>query len=311
MNFKNQLLFCWTIIFLLGLTIFYQLSKPTTGKTKPYIICTTSIIADALKNIARDKVELVTLMGPGIDPHLYKPVESDIFKISSADIIFYNGLHLEAKLVHLFEHLAQTQTTIAVTKNIPQSKLLRVSDFENIFDPHIWFDIHLWIIVVETICQELIKKYPEDTIFYKKNMEQYKKELHKLQQQTHAIMSTIPANKRVIITGHDAFSYFARQHDCSVIGLQGISTESSPGAYDLQKIISIICKQNIPAIFIETSIPIKNILAIQEGVAAYNKQVNLGGEIYSDALGPENSPGDTYIKMMLHNTQTIALALTC
>ncbi len=309
MNFKTLVTLCCSIIFILGATIMYQLRLTNSSKTKPVILCTTSIIADTVKNIAQDSAVIIALMGPGVDPHLYKPVESDVIKIASADIIFYNGLHLEAKMADLFTELAQAQTTIAVTKNIGLNKFLKVSEFDQIYDPHVWFDINLWIICVKTITQALTEKFPEHSDLYKKNSKNYSAQLKQLLKKTQKIMQKIPAEKRILITGHDAFSYFGRLYDCKVVGLQGISTESCPGAFDVQKIIELICKRNIPAIFIESSIPIKNILAVQEGVAACGKQVNVGGELYSDALGPQNSSGATYVDMILHNVQTIAPAL--
>lgn len=309
MNFNQQIILYVTVIIGLSYAIFYKLNPIQKNINIPYIVCTTTIIADALQNIVQDKIAIVTLMGPGIDPHLYKPVESDILKIACADIIFYNGLHLEAQLGHLLKQLARTQTTVAITKDIPKSQLLSVSHFDTIFDPHIWFDINLWIIAINTMSKTVIKKYPEHKNFFKKNTKKYISKLKNLLKQTHAMMANIPQDKKIIVTGHDAFSYFAREYNCSVIGLQGISTESTPGAYNLQKIINIICERNIPAIFIESSLPIKNILAIQEGVVAQNKTVKLGGEIYSDALGPKNSCGDTYVNMMLYNVKTIMNAL--
>ncbi|MBV8660714.1 MAG: zinc ABC transporter substrate-binding protein [Candidatus Dependentiae bacterium] len=309
MKFKHQVILCCNIIFVLSLAIWYQLQWSDQQKTKPRILCTTSIIADVVQNIGQDSIEVITLMGPGIDPHLYKPIESDIIKIASADIVFYNGLHLEAKIADLFEQLATTQTTIAVTQNIPQSMLLQIDQYNQIFDPHIWFDINLWIYAVNTICQTLVEKFPFHKNLYEKNTKKYIQQLEQLLMQTHAIMNKIPQEQRILITGHDAFSYFGRVYNCKVIGLQGISTESSPGIYDIQKIIQLICNNNIPAIFIESSIPIKNILAVQEGVAAQCKKINIGGELYSDALGPQNSSGNTYINMILHNVITIAQAL--
>lgn len=309
MRFTHLITFCCSIILALSMMIAYQLQRDFKPKIKPYVVCTTSIIADVVRNITGPTIEVIALMGPGVDPHLYKPVESDVVKIACADIIFYNGLHLEAKLADLLEQLNTNQTTVAVTKNIPHIQLLSIDDYNHIFDPHVWFDIHLWIYAVNTIKKTLIQKFPHHKKLYKNNTKKYIKQLRQLLAQTQTIMQTIPAAKRVLITGHDAFSYFGRIYNCKVIALQGISTESSPGAYDVQKIIQLICEQNIPAIFIETSIPIKNILAVQEGVTARGKQVQLGGELYSDALGPQNSPGETYIGMILHNVRTIAQAL--
>lgn len=309
MKFKKLIIVCCTLIVALSLLIAYQLQLTSPKKTKPFIVCTTSIIADVVKNIGGNAIDVIPLMGPGIDPHLYKPVESDVAKIASADIIFYNGLHLEAKLADLLEQLSISQTTIAVTKDIPLKKLIAVDSYNQIFDPHVWFDINLWIYAVNTISQTLIQKFPAHKKLLKNNTKKYIKQLRNLLKQTQQIMLTIPAEKRILITGHDAFSYFGRLYNCKVIGLQGISTESSPGAYDIAKIIQLICDLNIPAIFIETSIPIKNILAVQEGVAAQGKKINCGGELYSDALGPTNSPGRNYIDMIMHNVTTIACAL--
>ena len=309
MKFNHLVFLCCTIIFALSGLIVYQLTHAAPVKSKPTVLCTTSIIADIVKNIGDDSINVIALMGPGIDPHLYKPVESDVLKIASANIIFYNGLHLEAKLADLLEQLSTTQTTIAVTQNIPRTKLLAIDTHQQIFDPHVWFDINLWMYAVNTISKTLIQKFPTHKKLYKKNSKKYVLQLRQLLKDTHKLMETIPAENRMLITGHDAFSYFGRLYDCKVIGLQGISTESAPGAYDVQRIIQLICDQNIPAIFIETSIPIKNIIAIQEGVAAQNKFVDCGGELYSDALGAVGSAGQNYIGMITHNVQTIVQAL--
>ncbi|MDP3787827.1 MAG: zinc ABC transporter substrate-binding protein [Candidatus Chromulinivorax sp.] len=309
MQFKNLVILCFSLIFSLNMLIIYQLERAHVPKSKPTILCTTSIIADIVQIISGDTIEIISLMGPGVDPHLYKPVESDVVKIASAHIIFYNGLHLEAKLADLLEQLNKHQTTIAVTQDIPHDQLLSVDNYNQIFDPHVWFDINLWIYAVNTIKTTLIQKFPQHKKLYKNNTKKYIKQLRQLLAQTQRIMQSIPEKKRILITGHDAFSYFGRLYDCKVIALQGISTESSPGSYDVQNLIQLICDQNIPAIFIETSIPIKNILAIQEGVAACGKLVHIGGELYSDALGPQNSSGQTYIGMIMHNVKTIAQAL--
>lgn len=309
MKFKTLVITCTITIITLSMIIIHQLQVVSQAKTKPYIVCTTSIIADVVRNIGKDAIDVVSLMGPSIDPHLYKPIESDILKIASADIIFYNGLHLEAKMADLFKELSYNQTTVAVTKDIPESMLLPADEYNQIFDPHVWFDINLWIYTVNTIYQILSNKFPKNKNLYEKNTKKYITKLKQLLLETQQIMNSIPKEQKVLITGHDAFSYFGRLYNCKVIGLQGISTESSPGAYNIQKIINTICDNNIPAIFIESSIPIKNILAVQEGVAAQNKQINVGEEIYSDALGPKNSSGATYINMIMHNVTTIEKAL--
>jgi len=309
MNFKQQLALCLTIIFCLIGIITYQLSIRLPKKTKPLILCSTTIIADTVKNIGKNAIDVISLMGPGIDPHLYKPVESDLIKIICADIIFYNGLHLEAKMADLFAHLAQKQTTIAVTKDIPVDQLISICDYEKIFDPHVWFDINLWSCAVRTISASLQEKFPDHAQIFQANTDTYLMQLQQLLADTKQIMATIPKKHRILITGHDAFSYFGRLYDCTVIGLQGISTESSPGAYDLSQIIQLIYDHNIPAIFIESSIPIKNVIALQQGVTSAGAIVAIGGQLYSDALDGPNRTGNTYISMLQHNVQTISCAL--
>lgn len=309
MNFKHQIIICCTALCIIYASLFFRLHQSEHKKTKPYIICTTSIIGDMVAHIGKDTLEIVTLMGPGVDPHLYKPVESDILKIAYADIIFYNGLHLEAKMADLFESLANNQTTVAVTKNIPRDQLLAIDGYETTYDPHVWFDINLWINAAQTVGQALTELAPEHTELYQNNTHEYVKKLETLLKTTQFIMNSIKKEKRILISAHDAFSYFGRLYECKVVALQGISTESAPGAYEVQAIIQLICTQKIPAIFIESSIPVKNILAIQEGACCYGHEVHLGGELYSDALGTKNSSASTYIDMIMHNVSTIAHAL--
>lgn len=309
MNFKHLVTCCIATIMILMFLITWNINKACLQKSRPYVLCTTSIIADTVKNICKDRIDVICLMGPGIDPHLYKPVESNLLQIAQANIIFYNGLHLEAKMADLFEHLAQTHTTIAISKDIARTDVITVNDFEQIYDPHIWFDMQLWSCAVQTICASLIEKFPEYELFFIENTEQYLIELKNTSDYIEQILAQIPTERRILITGHDAFSYFARCHNFQVMGLQGMSTESCPGIYDINQIANYICQHNIPAIFIESCIPIKNCLALQQAAASCNHTVTIGGQLYADALGDATSSGNTYLNMLLANAQTIAAAL--
>lgn len=307
MKSDQRILLSGMFIFLLSLGILtYQLTSIHIKKSKPYIVCTTSIIADSVQEIGKSHIDVDLLMGPGIDPHLYKPVENDIIKLSEADIIFYNGLHLEARMSDIFQQISAWKKTIAISKDIDQSLLLPNEDYENMHDPHIWFDITLWMQAVNTICTALIQLDPQHTKDYQRNCKSYQAKLKLLLKKTEQMLNSIPQKNRILITGHDAFSYFGRLYNYQVIGLQGISTESAPGAQDVQNLVHFICDHNVPAIFIETSTPTKNIVALQEGVAMNHKTVTIGDELYSDALGPSNSSGNSYINMILHNATTIA-----
>lgn len=273
------------------------------------VVCSTSIIGDMVKQISGDNVTIHTLMGPGVDPHLYKPLENDIMSIAQADIIFYNGLHLEAQMEHIFQHLQKYKATVPITKNIPQEKLIASFEYDNHYDPHIWFHLPLWMNTITTITETLSNEDPDHIEEYKENAAKYLKKCKNLFHKTSKLLGEIPKEKRILITGHDAFQYFAQAYDFEVVGLQGISTESQVGSQDIQQLIDFIVTRRIPALFIETSTPIRNIKTIQEGVAQKDFSVEIGGELYSDALGSEGTPENNYLGMIESNINTIYNAL--
>lgn len=308
--FKQQLLLIVAAILAL-LSIFYVqvLLQAATEKSKLYVTCTTTIIADAIKHIARDKIKLDVLMGPGVDPHLYKPIEQDISKIAQADIIFYNGLHLEARMTDLFEQMNSVKTTIAVCKDIPTEMLIPSPEHHNYFDPHIWFDPKIWSYAIETISETLQKHDRTHKEFYKQNTKNYLQKIESMYQQTQQQMMSIPKEKRTLITAHDAFEYFAQAYHCKVVSLQGISTASEAGAQDVQNLANFIVEHQIPAIFIETSIPSRTLEAVQQNVLSKGFSVHIGQELYSDALGSPETIAGTYIGMMEYNVATIVKEL--
>lgn len=311
MNFKRLIIGSTAIIFLL-LTVFYRyvLVHNKIEQSKIHVVCTTNIIADAIKHIAQDYIHLDMLMGPGVDPHLYKPIEQDVTKIAQADIILYNGLHLEARMSDLFENMQNVKTSIAVTKNIPHSKLIRSPEHEQYFDPHVWFHPKLWISAVQTISDTLQKHDKMHKDIYAQNTKSYINNIKKMYQNTKQKMLSIPKSKRVLISAHDAFEYFARAYDCQVMSLQGISTASEAGTKDVQNLANFIIKHKIPAIFLETSIPPRNIQAVQQNVASRGLNLKIGEELYSDALGTQGTEQGTYIGMMYYNVTTITQELS-
>lgn len=280
--------------------------RPITKGHKLHVTCTTTIIADAVSNIAQDKINLSILMGPGVDPHLYKPIEQDISKIAGADIIFYNGLHLEARMADLFEQMNSIKKTVAVSQDIPKKLLLRSQDHEQYFDPHIWFQPNLWIHAVNTISTTLQDIDRENKDFYAENTKKYIHQIQNMYKETKKLLLTTPRNKRVLITAHDAFEYFAQAYDYTVVSLQGISTASEAGTKDVQELSAFIVQHKIPAVFIETSIPPRTLQAVQQNVLSKGFSLHIGQELYSDALGAPNTEQGTYIGMMKYNAQTIA-----
>lgn len=272
-------------------------------------VATTGQVADLLANVGGERVEVVSLMGPGVDPHLYKASESDVSRLSSADIIFYNGLNLEGKMADLFERMASTRPTVAVAEAIPQDRLFQPPEFEGHFDPHVWFDPTLWTHTIDEAERALSDMDPDSAHIYRANADRYRAELEELHEWITAEMDTVPREQRVLVTAHDAFGYFGNQYDVEVVGLQGISTETEAGVADVQALVELIASRKIKAIFVESSVPRRNLEAVQAAVRARGHEVAIGGELFSDAMGEPGTPGGTYVGMIRHNVQTIASAL--
>jgi len=273
-------------------------------------VATVGMIADALKNVGGERVDVTALMGPGIDPHLYRATAGDVETLSEADIIFYGGLELEGRMTDIFVKMARNGTpTVPVSEKIPENLRRQPKEFQGKFDPHIWFDVTLWKHAVETVRDELAKFDPPSADTYKQNAAAYLKKLDELHQYVKTEISKIPKVGRVLITAHDAFGYFGQQYEMEVIGLQGTSTATEAGAGDVQKMSQSIADRKIKAVFVESSVPKATIEAVQAAVRSRGWDVAIGGQLFSDAMGQDGTPEGTYIGMVRHNTDTIVKAL--
>lgn len=283
----------------------------TTGTKNDKLVVTTTIgqIGDAVKNIGGEHVEVQSLMGPGVDPHLYKAKQSDIGKLQEADIIFYSGLHLEGKMLEIFEKMNKEKPTYAIADSIPKDKLRKDQADNTATDPHVWFDIDLWKIALEQVRDGLIEKDPENKEDYIRNTEKYFAELDELKAYATEEMSKIPEEQRVLVTAHDAFNYFGAKYDLQVMGLQGLSTDAEYGLADVQSLVNTLVDRNIKAVFVESSISEKSINAVIAGAQDKGHEVEKGGELFSDAMGKEGTEEGTYIGMYKHNVDTIVEGL--
>ncbi|MGG3806393.1 metal ABC transporter solute-binding protein, Zn/Mn family [Metabacillus fastidiosus] len=282
-------------------------SGNSEGKIK--VTTTTGQIADAVKNIGGDKVEVTSLMGPGIDPHLYKASQGDIQKFNNADIIFYSGLLLEGKLGDVLGKISKDKPTVPIAEAISKDKLLSDKNNPNAHDPHVWFDIELWTEAVTEVEKELIKFSPENKELFEENAKKYKDELQKLDEYAKEQIQSIPEESRVLVTAHDAFGYFGHAYGLEVMGLQGLSTDSEYGLNDVQNLVKVLAERNIKAVFIESSISEKSINAVVEGAKKKGHEVKIGGELFSDAMGEEGTEEGTYAGMFKHNVDTIVSSL--
>ncbi len=273
------------------------------------VVTTIGQIADVVENVGGEHVSVSSLMGPGTDPHLYLASARDVERLAEADIIFYNGLFLEAQMEDILEQLAQSQNVVAVSSGVDPARLLPSPNYANEFDPHIWFDVSLWADAVRTVQATLAAADPAHETDYAANATAYLAQLEQLHQYVLSQAVRVPAEQRVLITAHDAFNYFGRAYGFEVLGLQGISTAAEAGAGDVQALVDFIVERQIPAIFVESSVPVRNIEAVQAAVAARGFNVVIGGQLFSDAMGDRGTSGGTYIGMVTHNIDTIVNAL--
>ncbi len=301
----------YIVIFLLALSVVScKNEKKATGNERLNVVTTTSMITDLVKNIGSDMIDLQGLMGAGVDPHLYKASASDVTKLSEADIIFYNGLHLEGKLVEVFEKMhSATKTQIALGESLDKNTLIGSDYFASNYDPHVWFNIHYFKQFVGVVVKTLSEKDPKNTERYNANGDAYLKELDTLEKEVKRIIESLPKEKRILVTAHDAFNYFGKSYDFNVVGLQGLSTATEAGVQDVQRLSQFIIDNDVKAIFIESSVPRRTIEALEAAVKAKGHEVVIGGSLYSDALGNTGTIEGTYIGMFTYNVNTIVNSL--
>lgn len=274
-----------------------------------HAIATVGMVADVVRNVGGSCVEVTAMMGPGVDPHLYRASEGDVLRLLNADIVFYSGLHLEARLAELFVEMNSVKTTVAVAEAIPEDRRLRDPNFDQP-DPHAWMDAELWSYTVGAARDALAAHNPANAEYYAANADAYLEQLEELDAYIHEQIDRIPEEQRVLVTAHDAFQYFGHGYGIEVFAPQGITTATEAGVNDIRRTIELLVSRNIPAVFVESSVPPDIVEAIVAGAEAQGLHVEIGGQLFSDAMGEDGTPEGTYIGMIRHNVDTIVAALT-
>ncbi len=273
------------------------------------VTATTTMISDLARQVGGERVEVTGLMGPGVDPHLYKASQGDVEALLGADVVFYNGLFLEGQMAEILEKAGEQVPTVQVSQDVPEGELLESVSYEGQADPHVWFDASLWRTTVDPVVKELSRLDPEGAEGYEKRGEEYKQEIDGLDALVEEEISSIPEGQRVLVTAHDAFRYFGRRYGMEVRGLQGISTEAEAGAGDVQELAEFLANREIPAIFVESSVPRRNVEAVQAACRDQGWDLQIGGTLYSDAGGDAGTDAETYEGMFRANVKTITEAL--
>ncbi len=306
------------------------------------VVTTTAQIADTARNLLGPvpEIRVESIMHEGVDPHLYRPTRADTVRLQRADIVLYNGLHLEGRMPGLLDKLKKQKPVHAMSDFIKKQKAsfprkresldnterkdprLRGDDEENLFirssidegknnalDPHIWMDAGLWRKAATGLAGALQDALPEHKEAIGAASAHYLQALADLDRDVRAGIASLPANRRILVTAHDAFGYFGKAYGIEVHGIQGISTESESGLRRIEELVSLIVDRQIPAVFIESSVSPRHVKALIEGARARGHDLKIGGELYSDAMGPAGTPEGTYIGMVRHNLSVILEAL--
>lgn len=284
-------------------------SETFTGQFPIQAVATVGMVADIVRNVGGEHVEVTQLMGTGVDPHLYTTTRDDVQAIMSGDIVFYCGLMLEGKMSDTLVTVARKKPVIAVTELIDRGQLLEPEDFQGHFDPHVWMDVSAWSVCVDAVAGALAEFDASHADAYRANADAYRKRLAALHEYGLKSCASIPEESRVLITSHDAFNYFGRAYELDVQGVQGISTESEAGLQRVNELVDMIVAKKVRAVFVESSVPRKNIEALVEGARARNHEITIGGELFSDAMGETGTYEGTYIGMLDHNITLVTRAL--
>ena len=303
-SMTRTLIILIALLFLNGCT-----EKKSSSSEKIRIVTTTGMIQDAAAFISSDFADAEALIGPGVDPHLYKASQGDLEKLTAADVVFYNGLHLEGKMSEVLEKLARLKPVIPVSRDIPEDLLREAPGFGGTHDPHIWFNVLLWKHAATTISKSLSNLYPEHSKSIQQRANSYLKQLDSLDNLVRSDLAEIPESQRILITAHDAFGYFGDAYGIEVHGLQGISTLSEFGLRDVTNLVAFITEHKIKAIFTETSVSTKSIEAVVDGCRQRGWSVQIGGALFSDAMGAAGTQEGTYFGMVRANSKLIANAL--
>ncbi|EEE37523.1 zinc/manganese/iron ABC transporter, periplasmic zinc/manganese/iron-binding protein [Rhodobacteraceae bacterium KLH11] len=295
--------------FLAALAFAVALPGAVMAQAPLKVVATTGMIADAVRQVGGDQVEVKGLMGPGVDPHAYRQTRTDIVAMTRADLVLWHGLYLEAQMEDFFHDLARKQTVVAVADGINKARLRAHDDYADKYDPHVWMSPVLWRDVVLEVQDALTEARPEAADIFAANTQAFLAEIDALAAYGARILTAVPENNRILVTAHDAFGYFGAEYGYDVLGVQGISTQSEAGLNRIGELVGTLVDQQLKAVFVESSVSDRSMRALIEGAAAEGHDVGVGGELYSDAMGEPGTYEGTYIGMLDHNITVIAGAL--
>lgn len=273
------------------------------------MVATTGMVGDLVRAVGGDRVQVEDLMGSGVDPHQYKLSRTDVVKLESAAVIWYNGMRLEGKVEDTLERMGERGRRVVGLAEPVLKRAGLEDDPEAGKDPHLWMDVRLWRNALDVVAETLQELDPAGAEQFRDRAAAYGEQLDELDSYVRNIVKSLPEERRVLVTAHDAFGYFGRAYGVEVHGIQGLSTETEAGLQDMARLVGMIVARGLPAVFVESSVADKNVKALVEGAQARGHQIRIGGELFSDAMGPKGSYEGTYIGMIDHNATILVRAL--
>lgn len=284
-------------------------SSASNSSDRIQVVATVGMVADLVKNVGQHHVTVTQICGSGVDPHLYRATRDDVRQIMTCDIVFYSGLMLEGKMADILARISDSKPVIAVTEQLSTDNLLQPDGSAGHVDPHVWMDVSAWQRCLTVVCDELCRSFPDHANDFQTNAQRYQQELTKLHEYGVTSIATIPESERLLITSHDAFNYFGRAYGLEVHGVQGLSTESEAGLQQINELVDLLVTRRVKSVFVESSVPKKNIQALVEGAQARGHSVSVGAELFSDAMGEPDTYEGTYVGMLDHNITCVTRAL--
>ena len=272
------------------------------------VTTTTNFITDTVERIGGDRVQVTGLMGPGVDPHLFKASANDVQALRDADVVFYGGLELEGRMGDVLAEIGERRPSVAVTRDLPRDRLLRKPG-SDAPDPHVWFDPELWLRAAGTVADELARIDPGHADAYRQRLALFRRSVEHVADEARAAIAQVPRRSRVLVTSHDAFGYFGRAFGMDVVAIQGISTAAEATTADIKRVAGVIAERDVRAVFVESSVPRQTIDAVVAAVRARGQDVEVGGELFGDAAGARGRPEGSYAGMLQANVRRIVAGL--
>ncbi|MDP4621177.1 MAG: zinc ABC transporter substrate-binding protein [Thermoleophilia bacterium] len=287
-----------------------QSARAPIGERPVEVVATTNFLADMAREIGGPRTRVSSLMGPGVDPHSYKASASDVKTLRDADLLLNVGLQLEGRMGDWFEEMSRRTMVVSVTSDIPRGDLLASPDYEDQYDPHVWFDVPMWSSAVGTIERALTRADPAGAREYAARADEYRRRLRALDREARSALAAIPPRQRILVTSHDAFAYLGRRYGLRVEGIQGISTVAEATTGDIERVADAVAANDLPSVFIESSVSPQTMRAVAEAAGRKGHDVKIGPELFADSAGGASSPEGTYIGMVRANIRRIAAGLS-